>query len=188
MAIGASTGGPLAVREILASFPPQLGVPVVAALHMPAGFTTQLAAMLNGAGPLSVVEGSPGARLEPDTVYIAPGGRQMRVVRFSPAGAPRLEVTDEAPVRNCRPSVDVLFRSVAEVYGARSIAAILTGMGADGVEGLGALKRENGTVIAQDEETCVVFGMPRAAIGAGLVDVVSPIGRIAGHIVRCLRG
>ena len=186
VAIGASTGGPAALSEVLGSLRGDLPVPVVVALHMPHGFTHQLAEALDRRSAPQVREGRDGERLRPGTVYLAPGGSQMRVERPEEGGAPEVVVTDDPPERNCKPSVDYLFRSVAEAYGRRTLGVILTGMGDDGARGLSQLKRLGARVVAQDKESSVVFGMPGAAIAAGVVDDVVPLADIARHIEALL--
>jgi two-component system, chemotaxis family, protein-glutamate methylesterase/glutaminase len=185
--IGVSTGGPNALTQILPSLPGSLGVPVLIVQHMPPIFTKSLAESLSMKCALRVREASNGERLEPNTVYIAPGGKQMRLAA-SPAGQKTIEITDDPPENNCRPAVDYLFRSVANRFPGRATAVVLTGMGSDGTIGLRLLKRHGCYVIAQDEASCVVFGMPKAAIDAGVVDVVLPIGSIADRIVASVRG
>ncbi len=180
--IGASTGGPSALMEVLRDLPADLPVPVAVALHMPEGFTQQLADLLDRRTALTVVEGRTGETLRPATVYLAPGGGHMRVARPAGGGLPRLEVTDDPPENNCRPSVDYLFRSVAQVYGGRAVGVILTGMGVDGTRGLRRLRRQGARVVAQDRETSTVFGMPGAAIEAGVVDDVVALPDVAACI------
>ena len=185
--VGVSTGGPNALAKVLPALPANLGVPVLVVQHMPPMFTQSLAENLAGKCPMAVREAAAGETARPNTVYIAPGGRQMRV---SPAsdGSKLLQITDDPPENNCRPAVDYLFRSAANHYPGRSMAVILTGMGSDGTVGLRLLKRHGCPVIAQDESTCVVYGMPKAAVEAKVVDWVLPLEAIAGRIVSTLRG
>ena len=152
---------------------------------MPAIFTHELADRLDTQCALKIKEGENGEFLQPGTVYIAPGGRQMKVVEGN--GRRLLRLTDDEEENSCQPSVDYLFRSMAQAYGARAVGVIMTGMGADGVEGLKLMKRGGAIVIAQDEASCVVFGMPRKAIEEGIVDIVVPLERIAAEIVRSVR-
>jgi two-component system, chemotaxis family, protein-glutamate methylesterase/glutaminase len=185
--IGVSTGGPNALSALLPALPAGLGVPVLVVQHMPPLFTQTLAEMLAGRCALQVREAVDGEPLEPDTVYIAPGGRQMRV---APGPTPRgvIQVTDDPPENNVRPAVDYLFRSVSHHFPGRSMAVILTGMGSDGTLGLRLLKRGGCLVLAQDEASSVVYGMPGSAIAAGVVDAVVPLAGMAGRIVNAVRG
>ncbi len=191
VAIGVSTGGPNALAEVIPRLPANLGVPVVLVQHMPPGFTASLAQHLDDRSPLKVCEAQEGEPLNPDTVYIAPGGRHMTIRRFTPPGAatPTLVVglNDNPPENSCRPSVDVLFRSVATHFEGRTLAVIMTGMGSDGLEGVRALKRKGAYVLTQSEETCVVYGMPMAVDEAGLSDESLPLLRLAPRIEHCLR-
>ncbi|MGC4069382.1 MAG: chemotaxis-specific protein-glutamate methyltransferase CheB [Polyangiaceae bacterium] len=186
VAIGASTGGPQALPVLLGGLPPDLSVPVLIVQHMPPLFTASLAESLDRKCTIRVVEGHNGQLVSRGHVYIAPGGKHLKVKRAFDKSV-RLVVTDEPPENHCRPSVDVLFRSVASEYGGKVIAAILTGMGNDGVAGLRILKGLGANVIAQNEATCTVFGMPQEAIRALVVDSVLPLERIAPAIVESLR-
>ncbi len=181
VAVGISTGGPPALAEMLPRLPADLRAPVLVVQHMPPVFTRSLAEALDRRCALAVREGADGQPIGPGEVWIAPGGRQMRVARSGQRVV--LEITDDPPEHNCRPSVDYLFRSVAEVYGPRAVGVIMTGMGHDGTAGCRALKQRGGWVVAQDAATCVVYGMPRGPIEAGLADVVAPLGRMADEIV-----
>ena len=154
---------------------------------MPPLFTKTLAQNISNSSALKACEAADGDVLAPNQVYIAPGGRQMRLVPGS-KGAKRIQITDDPPENNCKPAVDYLFRSVAKHFPGEAMAVILTGMGSDGTIGLQLLKRQWCRVLAQDESTCVVFGMPKAAIEAGVVDAVLPIDEIASHILSILRG
>jgi two-component system chemotaxis response regulator CheB len=185
--IGVSTGGPNALARVLPNIPAGIGVPVLVVQHMPPIFTQSLADSLSMKCALRVREASHNEEIEPNTVYIAPGGKQMRLA--SPVGGRKvIEITDDPPENNCKPAVDYLFRSVANNFPGRAMAVILTGMGNDGTLGLRLLKRRGCYVIAQDEASCVVFGMPKAAIDAGVVDAVLPIDAIAARIVASVRG
>ncbi|MHC1744395.1 MAG: chemotaxis response regulator protein-glutamate methylesterase [Syntrophobacteraceae bacterium] len=185
--IGVSTGGPNALAQVLPAIPATLGVPVLVVQHMPPVFTQSLAESLSTKCGLKVREASHQEKLEPNTVYIAPGGKQMRVA-VAPGGVKLIEITDDPPENNCKPAVDYLFRSVANRFPGRAMAVILTGMGSDGTLGLRLLKRNGCYAIAQDESSCVVFGMPKAAIDAGVVDAVLPLESIAARIVSSVRG
>ncbi len=186
VAIGISTGGPNALATVIPQLPKTLRVPVVIVQHMPPLFTAALAESLARKSALAVVEGTDGMRVAAGMVCIAPGGRQMRVERGAD-GAAVVRITDDPPENNCRPSADYLFRSVAAAYRSAAVGVIMTGMGADGVKGLRELKAAGGMVIAQDEATCVVFGMPIEAIKAGLPDTVVPVGSIAAEIVAATK-
>jgi two-component system chemotaxis response regulator CheB len=185
--IGVSTGGPLALAHLLPAIPGDIGVPILVVQHMPPIFTRSLAESLATKCALRVREASDGEAPAPNTVYIAPGGRQMRLTT-GPESQPVLEMTDDPPENNCRPAVDYLFRSAANHFPGRSMAVILTGMGNDGTLGLRLLKRHGCFVIAQDEASCVVYGMPKAAVDAGITDVVLPLQAIAGRITAIVRG
>ena len=180
--IGVSTGGPNALGVLLPALPKNLGLPVLVVQHMPPVFTQTLAESLNAKCALKVCEAAHGMVVEAGTIYIAPGGRQMRVVPGA-GGSKVIQVTDDPPENNCRPAVDYLFRSAANNFPGKSLGVILTGMGSDGTIGLRLLRRHGCFVIAQDEASCVVYGMPRAAVEAGVVDVVLPLGAIAAKVV-----
>jgi two-component system chemotaxis response regulator CheB len=180
VAIGASTGGTEALRGLLEAMPP--GAPgIVIVQHMPEGFTAAFAHRLNEICRIEVKEAADGDRVVAGRALIAPGNRHTLVRR---SGAQYLvEVTDGPLVSRHRPSVDVLFRSVAQAAGSNAVGVIMTGMGADGAAGLLEMKRAGGSTIAQDEATCVVFGMPKEAIAAGGVDEVVSLPRIPGVIL-----
>jgi len=184
--IGVSTGGPAALASLLPQLPAGFPLPILIVQHMPALFTASLAASLDLKCALAVKEAKDGEALRPGTVYIAPGATQMKVVVAN--GEKRIQITDDPPENHCKPSVDVLFRSVAHACPGKATAVILTGMGNDGTMGSRLLKRHGGVLIAQDEATCVVFGMPKEAIQTGLVDVVAPLDRIADEILKTVRG
>lgn len=185
--IGVSTGGPDALQRLFSALPGDLGVPVVVVQHMPPIFTQTLADSLSSNTRHRVREATHGESLAPNSVYIAPGGKQMGITR-GPNRTKAIRITDEPPENNCRPAVDYLFRSAATEFPGESLAVILTGMGNDGTAGLRLLKRAGCRVLAQDESTCVVFGMPKAAIEAGLVDAVLPLDEIAPRIATAVRG
>jgi two-component system, chemotaxis family, protein-glutamate methylesterase/glutaminase len=184
VAIGISTGGPSALAQMLPQLPPDIGVPVVIVQHMPPMFTQSLANSLNQKCAIQVREAQNGEPLRPNVAYIAPGGKQMKIVAGADGKQRVLKITDDPPENNCRPSVDYLFRSVADHYVGRATAVIMTGMGYDGAEGLKQMKKNGAIIIAQDESTCVVFGMPKEPIESGIVDVIAPLNRIAAEIVR----
>jgi two-component system chemotaxis response regulator CheB len=182
LAIGISTGGPKALVEMIPALPASFPVPVVIVQHMPATFTQALAESLNKKANLTVKEGEHGEMLKRGFVYIAPGNRQLRIA--GKAGGNMIELTDDPPENHCRPSADYLFRSVARIYKNKSLAVIMTGMGRDGTIGLRLMKREGARVLAQDEESCVVFGMPMEAIKAGVVDKIVSLKDMASEIAR----
>jgi len=187
VAIGISTGGPNALSVLLPGMPGDLGAAVLVVQHMPPVFTQSLAQSLDAKCALRVKEASEGDVVRPNVVYIAPGGKQMKVASGGPGGRCFLRVTDDRPEKNCKPSADYLFRSVSQVYPGRATGVIMTGMGSDGTLGLRLMKRAGCPVIAQSEETCVVYGMPKEAVEAGVVDVVAPLDRLAGEIRRTVQ-
>ena len=182
VAIGVSTGGPQALAKLIPRLSESFGAPVVIVQHMPPMFTAVLAESLQKKSPLTVVEAHTEQVLENNTVYIAPGGKQMKIARQGAQKRPTLLITDDPPEHHCKPSVDYLFRSVAQVYGNRALGVIMTGMGSDGTSGLQLMKQQGARVMAQDEASCVVFGMPAEAIKAGVVDVVIPLEKMAEEI------
>jgi two-component system chemotaxis response regulator CheB len=180
LAIGCSTGGPNALADLLPALPADLGVPVVIVQHMPPNFTKMLADRLTRLSALPVVEARGGDVLEPNQVYLAPGGLHMTVVR---QGLSVGVVCADGPlVRSCRPSVDVLFQSVASAYRGNVLGVVMTGMGADGLDGSRALVEAGGRVVVQDEASSVVYGMNRHVVDAGLADAVRPLDRLAAEI------
>jgi len=183
--IGVSTGGPTALAEVLPAWPPKIGAPVFIVQHMPPLFTEALAQRLQTKSAIRVKEAQNGEVAQSDCVYLAPGGKQMKLGPGQ-SGEITIRITDDPPENACRPSVDYLFRSVALNFPGRAIAAILTGMGNDGTAGTRMLKRSGSLTIAQDEASCVVFGMPREAILAGVIDTVVPLNKIADTIVRAI--
>ena len=182
VAIGVSTGGPAALNSILPAFPADFPLPVLIVQHMPPLFTRLLAERLQGISKLKVEEAAHGSAIEPGKVLVAAGDYHLRIGR---SGARTTAALDQLPPENsCRPAVDALFRSVSEVYGAQAIGVILTGMGQDGLRGALALKSRGASIVAQDESTSVVWGMPGAVVGAGLADCVVPLQDVAAEIIR----
>jgi two-component system chemotaxis response regulator CheB len=181
VAIGASTGGPKALLEVISSLPRDLPAAVLIVQHMPEGFTQSLAERLNWQSSLEVMEAKDGDRVRSGLVLIAPGNRHMEV------DGKHIRLTDGARVNHVRPSVDVLMESVAVHYGPNTLGVLMTGMGQDGAAGIKAIKRRGGRTIAQDESSCAVFGMPKAAIEQRSVDNVEPLGKIAQKIISMLR-
>jgi two-component system, chemotaxis family, protein-glutamate methylesterase/glutaminase len=184
--IGVSTGGPEALSKLVPAFKGPLPVPILCVQHMPPMFTKSLAESLQKKSKLPVVEASENEEIRPGIMYIAPGGRHM-VVRVKD-GKTIVGINDEPPVNSCRPSVDVLFRSIAEVFGGHGVlSVVLTGMGNDGCNGVRALKRHGCYCITQSEQTCVVYGMPRAVDEAGLSDRSLALDAIPGEIETLLK-
>jgi two-component system chemotaxis response regulator CheB len=165
VAIGVSTGGPQALEFVLSQLPGDFPGSIVVVQHMPDGFTDMFARRLDDLSPLRVKEAQSGDLLQPGRVLICPGSRHIKVKRL-PMGDV-VVLSDDARVNGHRPSVDVLLRSVAEEFGSQAVGVLMTGMGDDGAEGLGAVKKEGGLTIAQSEDSCVVYGMPKAAIERG---------------------
>jgi two-component system chemotaxis response regulator CheB len=185
--IGISTGGPNALTQMLPMLPGNIGVPIVIVQHMPPVFTKSLATSLNAKCALTVKEAEDRENIQANTVYIAPGGKQMKLIA-SPDGQNRqIKITNDPPENSCRPSADYLFRSVGDYYVGRTTAVIMTGMGSDGNKGLQVLKQKGATIIAQNEDTCVVFGMPKKPIESGLADVIAPLNNIADEIIKSVR-
>jgi len=179
--IGVSTGGPKALHEFLPDLCEKISIPILIVQHMPEMFTRSLAESLDKKCNFTVIEASEGDRVESNHVYIAPGGRHMSV-RKKHTDTSVISISHGPPENGCRPSVDVLFRSAANVYAQNLIACILTGMGKDGAHSLRGIKRQGGYVIAQDEKSSVVWGMPGAAVETGFVDVVKPLNAISDTI------
>lgn len=181
IAIGASTGGTEAIREVLTRLPAD-APGVLIAQHMPPGFTRSFAQRLDGLCRIAVSEAVDGERVRSGHAYIAPGDRHLTLVR---SGADYVIALDDGPaVNHHRPSVDVLFNSVARQAGVNACGVMLTGMGKDGARGMLAMKQAGAVNIAQDEATCIVFGMPREAVAVGAVDEVLPLSRIAARLVE----
>jgi two-component system, chemotaxis family, protein-glutamate methylesterase/glutaminase len=184
IAIGASTGGPDALARLIPSLPADLAVPVVIAQHMPPIFTAMLATRLSAKSAFPVRECASGEPLKPGCIFLAPGDYHMVV--DGEDGSVRLR-THQGPKENfCRPSVDALFRSVAETFGARAVAVVLTGMGQDGLKGSELLQNAGARIVVQDEGSSVVWGMPGFVARAGLADRILPLDQIAAEISRCV--
>jgi len=185
VAIGASTGGTEAIRRVLERLPPA-APGIVITQHIPTAFSAPFAARLNASSQLTVQEAVDGALIVPGHAYIAPGDRHLQVERDG--ARYRCRLSEAAPVNRHRPSVDVLFRSVAEQVGQNAVGVILTGMGADGARGLRAMRDRGAHTIAQDEKSSVVWGMPGAAVALGAVDRVVPIDQIAETVIAAGAG
>ena len=186
LAVGASTGGPRALLTLVAGL--ELPVPAYVFLvqHIHPKFTHILVRRLSEVSPLPVLEGEDGAVVQPGRLYLAPGGRHMVVERVSPTTY-RTRLTQDPPRNGVRPSLDELFTSVAAAFGPRAVGVVLTGMGRDGLAGARAIKARGGTVLVEAEETCVVYGMPRAIAEAAVADRVLPIGEMAAAIREACR-
>ncbi|MBX9790468.1 MAG: chemotaxis response regulator protein-glutamate methylesterase [Pirellulales bacterium] len=185
VAIGVSTGGPDALAKILPALPAEFPVPIVIVQHMPPDFTFRLAAQLRSKSKIQVSEGMANDLIFPGHAMLAPGGHHMSVVR-GPQGI-RLQMSDSPAENYCRPSVDVLFRSVAEAYGAGTLAVVLTGLGRDGLRGCEQIRAAGGQIIVQDQASSVVWGMPGAVAGAGLADQIVPLNDLSDEITRRVR-
>ena len=178
--IGASTGGPVALQNVLTALPANYPLPVIAMVHMPASFTTAYASRLNDLCKVSVREAADKDALKPGQVLLAPGGMQLLVNRG------KVDIKESLPEQTYRPSVDVGFASAAESYGKKVLAVVLTGMGADGKMGAQKLKQAGATVWSQNQESCVVYGMPQAVEKAGLSDRVLPLDAIGEQLTKAV--
>ncbi|BAZ17511.1 protein-glutamate methylesterase CheB [Calothrix sp. NIES-4071] len=182
VAIGASTGGPNAIAEILTNFPANFPAAILIVQHMPAMFTKLMAERLNSKCLLPVAEAVSGTTVKPGQVWIAPGDFHLLVERDN--NTIKI-ITNQAPPENsCRPAVDVLFRSVAKVYGKKSLGVVLTGMGKDGLQGAEHIRTSGGHIFAQDQDSSVVWGMPGFVANANLAESILPINQMAGAILR----
>lgn len=180
--IGASTGGPKALQEVLTKFPGNLGVPIFVVQHMPEGFTKVFSERLNKICEMNVVEAAEGMRINSNTIYIAKGGKHMTV------GTDNLiHLNEEPQIWGVRPAVDKLFNSAINVYKGNLVSAILTGMGRDGADGTKNIKDNGGITISEDKSTCTIYGMPKAAFETGKVDFVIPLDRIANNIINIIK-
>ena len=185
VAIASSTGGPMALSELLPKLPKNFPVPIVITQHMPKEFTPSFSKRLNDSSKIEVVEGFDGLTLKPGRAVIAPGGSHLIIKRR--AGAAVCGLSDAPPVCSVKPAANVMFQSVAEEYGGNVLCVILTGMGRDGTDGATLLRRRGAYVIAESQKTCVVYGMPKSAVDAGVVDEVLPLGEIPEAMVRLVK-
>jgi two-component system chemotaxis response regulator CheB len=183
--VAVSTGGPTALAEVLPAFAAGARVPILIVQHMPAFFTGQLAERLQKICGVSVREGADGQRITPGDILLAPGGQHMEVI--GDGKEPTVRLTTDPPVNSCRPSADILFRSAARVWGAGTLGVVLTGMGRDGLAGARCLVDAGGEVLAQDEFTSVVWGMPGEVVRAGLADAVLPLTQIGVEVALRLK-
>jgi two-component system chemotaxis response regulator CheB len=186
VAIGVSTGGPAALATLVPQFPPGFGLPIFVVQHMPPLFTRLLAERLATLTALPIGEAVDGETPGPGRIYVAPGDQHMRVV-VSPEG-PRIALDQTPPLNSCRPAVDALFSSLADVYGPAVIAAVLTGMGQDGLRGAQQLAARGAHILAQDEASSVVWGMPGAVANAGIAAQVLPLQAVVPAILRQVDG
>lgn len=182
VAIASSTGGPMALGELIPKLPKRFPVPIVITQHMPKEFTSSFAQRLNESSQLEVVEGFDGLTLKPGRVVIAPGGSHLIIKRRN--GAAICGLSDAPPVLSVKPAANIMFLSVADEYGGNVLCVILTGMGRDGTDGAVALKKKGAYVLAESQKTCVVYGMPKSAVDAGIVDEVLPLNEIPDAMVR----
>ena len=184
--VGASTGGPPALQALIPALPADLPAGVVVVQHIPAGFTRPLAGRLDAASALSVREAEQGDRVRPGEVLVAPGGRHLT---FASRGGELVVVLALEPSDTLhRPSVDVTMQSAAELWGRRSAGVLLTGMGTDGAWGMWAIRARGGWTLAESEESCVVYGMPRAAVELGAASEVVPLGKMAARLTAVVAG
>lgn len=182
--VGTSTGGPQALAALVPALPGDLPAPVAIALHIPPGYTATLARRLDAASAARVVEAEDGMPIDPGTVAIAPGGRHLTLSRDPDGGRVVAELDRGEADAPYRPSVDLLFRSAADAFGAAVLGVVLTGMGDDGCAGADAVRRAGGAIVAEAESSSVVYGMPRAVADAGLASVVLPLGQIGAAVAR----
>ncbi len=181
--IGTSTGGPRALHEVVPRLPGSLPAGVLIVQHMPPGFTRSLAQRLNDVSALQVKEAELGDVIRPGVALLAPGNHHMVI-----SGHGTVSLDDRPPEHGVRPAVDVTMESVARTYGANSVGVVLTGMGTDGTRGARLIKAAGGRIIAEDQSSCIIYGMPRSVIEAGLADRVAPLERIAAEIVKMSAG
>jgi two-component system chemotaxis response regulator CheB len=185
VAIGASTGGPNALAAILAPIPASFSVPLLIVQHMPENFTEYLARRLNSKSPLVVEEGSDGTEIKSGHAYVAPGNHHLEVVRVEESI--QLQMSQGPLVNSCRPSVDVLFKSVARTFGSAALGVVLTGMGQDGTQGCETIVAAGGAIIVQDQATSVVWGMPGHVADAQLAEAILPVEDIGTEVVERVR-
>lgn len=176
--IGSSTGGPKVLMDLVRQFPQPFPVPILIAQHMPPTMTPVFAKRLGELSGMPSFEGRDGQTIKPGHIYLAPGNFHMTISRN------RIRLDQTARVHHCRPAVDVLFHSAAREYGSAQVAAVLTGMGVDGVAGAKAIAQKGGKILAQDRETSTVYGMPRAVVEAGIADHIVPIHKMAAVMSR----
>jgi two-component system, chemotaxis family, protein-glutamate methylesterase/glutaminase len=183
--IGISTGGPQALRQVIPLFPANLSVPIAVVLHMPVGYTKMYAQRLNEISEINVVEAGDGDVIVPGTMFLAAAGHHLSLVRDA-HGAVRAHLDLHPLDTPHRPAVDVLFRSAADTYGARVLGVVMTGMGEDGLLGSAHIKAQGGRILTEAESSCVVYGMPRAVVAAGVSDRTAPLGEMALTIMEMI--
>lgn len=183
VALGISTGGPLSLQQVIPLLPERMRVPMFIVQHMPPKFTKSLADRLDGMSKVKVKEAEHDEEVKPGCVYIAPGGFHMHV-KEAGIGRVKIQISEEPSGTLHRPAVDVMMKSVFAIYGKNMLGVIMTGMGKDGYEGIKELKQAGGYAIAQDEESCVVYGMPKAIVDGGLADAILPLKNIADTISK----
>jgi two-component system chemotaxis response regulator CheB len=186
VALGVSTGGPKALEEILPQLPGDLGVPILIVQHMPAGFTAPFAERLNKLCAVTIHPAAHGEVVRPGVVYLAPAGFHMTVDRSNNKSTV-ICLSDQPPDQVHIPSADVMMQSVAAAFHSQAMGVIMTGMGADGAQGMNAIYREGGFTLGQDESSCAVYGMPRVCAGMGILDRVVPLDKIPGEILQATR-
>jgi two-component system chemotaxis response regulator CheB len=183
--IGISTGGPQALKYLIPRLPREFPVPIAIVLHMPIGYTQLFAHSLHEVSELDVLEATEGQRVQPGQVLLAPAGLHLSLTRQRDGAV--LTHLDMQPLDTPhRPAVDVLFQSAADVFGERTLAIVMTGMGSDGTQGAAWVKARGGRVVAEAEESCVVYGMPRSVIEAGICDQIAPLGKMVQVILEAL--
>ncbi|MGE5473472.1 MAG: chemotaxis-specific protein-glutamate methyltransferase CheB [Ignavibacteriales bacterium] len=185
VAIGSSTGGPSALLDVIPSLPKNLSAAYLIVQHMPAGFTSSFAQRLDNLSQINVKEAEDGDIVQAGSAYIAPGGKHMMVEKDEFAGVLRIKLSNKPPKNSVRPSADILFNSLAETGLGNLVGIVMTGMGCDGREGLKNMKERNkAVIIAESEESCVVYGMPKAVIDAGIADRIVPVSQITNAIIN----
>lgn len=186
VAIAASTGGPRALQEVMSRLPGDFPVPIVIVQHMPRDFTLSFAKRLDGMSELDVAEGEEGMELRQGLAVVAPGGYHM-IVKRKESGKLACRLSDAPPLLSVKPSANITFLSIADELGGRAVGVILTGMGKDGADGAAALRSKGAWIIAESQETCVVYGMPKAAVELGVVDEILPLQAIPGAMIKTVR-
>lgn len=185
LVIGTSTGGPRALTWLMSELPRDMPIPIAVVVHIPVGFTQALAARLDGGSALEVVEASDGLELRAGRVVLAQAGAHLRLTRVG-KGVARCSLSYDEQASPHKPSVDALFESAAEAFGAAAIGVVLTGMGDDGLAGARAIRARGGRILAEAESSCVVYGMPRTVVEAGLADDVQPLDRVTRTVLSWL--
>ena len=183
VAIGSSTGGPKALQDVIPKIPENFPVPIMLVQHMPKAFTGSFAERLSSLSHIKVLEASGGEIIKPGTAYLSPGDKHISLVKEGNEGF-KISLSIEPEDLINRPSVSVMMESVAKLYPGKALGVILTGMGSDGLTGMKKIKETGGKTIAQDEATCVVYGMPKAVVDAGIADLILPIYKIADQIIE----